>query len=649
MRTPRRDTALACITASVALTLAASTIDLRAQDISPATSIGQGTVQGAAKLLPTGRILFEASLAREDPAKRGFGEPVSFPVPTCGFAGGLCGAVNRDSTQAVAPEYDWVDSFHDGRALVRSGGLYGYVDTAGRVITRPRYDIAGRFSRGFAQIDIDGKSGLIDLEGRTVLEPRFGFVVPFTDNVFWASESRKVLDGPPGTEQFRFDRVLGVFNGHSDRYVVASSKWGLVDRSGSWLRPPEFSSVSFFDPDNTALMLVTTDSGWGVIRPDGSWQIKPKFQHLGQLVGGLAVAQRDGHWGFVDASGQIRIEPKYDFTYGFAPAATVTAARVNKSFGMIDRSGAWVVEPQYDMILPGAFLIPRSWWTVKRGGKLGLLDESGRLVIGPQFDQTPRRCADGRIVGVIDGQPRLFTAEGTPVEPSQGQLWWPASCEVPHVVKVGDKFAYANRDLSLITPPKFDQAGAFFDDRLAAAKVDGKFGMLRRDGGWALEPTLDAVSSGPADGTLLAKAGDKSGIIDASSGAWVIPPRFDGICAIGPGLIMALTDGKRGVLNTAGAWLIEPKYSRIGIRLEDGLVPALLGDRWGYVDGAGTLVIDARYDEPSFFDHGIAWAKAGASWCPIDRRGQPIASLQCQPSDPLTRETNRVFDCRIGR
>jgi hypothetical protein len=644
MRTLHGAAALLRLAICIALTLEISTTELLAQDATTTSSTSQGT----AKLIPIGKALLDASLAREGRANSGFGLPVSFPLPTCGFAGGFCGAVNRDGTLAVAPDYDWVDTFHDGRAVVRSGGLYGYVDTAGRVIAKPQYNIADRFSRGFAQIDIGGRSGLIDLEGRTVLEPRFGFIVPFTDNVFWASQSRTVSDGPPGTEKFNFDSPVLVVNGHSDRHVGASDKWGLVDRSGSWLRPPEFSAVRFFDPDNTAVMLAKTDSGWGVIRPDASWQIEPKFQQLGQLVDGLAAAQLDGHWGFVDASGQIKIEPKYDYTYGFASAATLTAARVNKSFGLIDRSGAWIVRPQYDKIFPGGILIPKSWWTVESGAKSGLLDETGRLVIGPQFDHTPRRCDDGRIVGVIDGKPRLFTGDGKPAEPSQVQLWWPASCDVPYVVKIGDKFAYADRDLSLITLPKFDQAGPFFENRLAVAGLDGKFGLLRPDGTWAIEPTLEAVSSEPADGTVLAKAGDKSGIIDVSSGAWVTQQRFDGICSIGPGLIMALTNGKRGILNTSGAWLIEPKYKRIGIRLEDGLVPALVENRWGLIDGEGTLIIDAKYDEPAFFDHGIAWAKTGDSSCPIDRRGKSIATMQCQPSDSLKREV-RIFDCRIGR
>jgi WG containing repeat len=600
----------------------------------------------AAKLLPIGKALLRSALAAGDRPPSGVISPVSFPLPMCGFSGGLCGAVNRDGTLAVAPEYDWVDSFRDGRAVVRSGGLYGYVDTSGRVIAKPQYRIAGRFSHGFAQVDVGGRSGLIDLEGKTAAEPRYGFVVPFSDQVFWASEGRSVSDGPPGTEQFNFDDPIVIVNGYTHRHVGGSGKWGLVDRSGAWLRPPQFSGVRFFDPANTSLMLAKTDTGWGVIKPDGSWQIRPKFQQIGQLVDGLAVAQIDGRWGFVDDSGQVKIEPKFDQAYGFAASSTMTAARVNNEVGLIDRSGSWIVQPQYDAILPGGILIPKSWWRVKIGNRYGLLDATGRLVISPWFEQSPRRCDDGRILGMIDGEPHLFTGDGTPIEPTEGKLWYPVSCDLPHIVKVGDKFAYADRNLSLITPPKFDKAGGFAENRLAAASIDGKFGLLKPDGDWAIKPTLQAVSSGAADGTVLAKDNDRFGMLNVSSGSW-LTPRFDGICSIGAGLIMAQTGGKRGILNEDGAWMIEPNYTRIGTHLEDGMVPALIGAHWGFVDDAGRTVIDAKYEEPSFFDRGVNWVKRDNSWCPIDRRGGAIAGLRCESSNP-TEQHIRLHDCKIG-
>ena len=85
----------------------------------------------------------------------------------------MCGAINRDGSVAVPPQYDWVDKFHEERARVRRAGRYGYVDTTGRLVIEPRYEIAGAFWRGSAEVDVDGKSALIDPEGREVLGATF--------------------------------------------------------------------------------------------------------------------------------------------------------------------------------------------------------------------------------------------------------------------------------------------------------------------------------------------------------------------------------------------------------------------------------------------------------------------------------------------
>ena len=103
--------------------------------------------------------------------------------------------MNRDGGIAVAPRFDFVDEFHEGRALVRLGGLYGFVDSNGKVVIEPQYALAGRYRLGYAEVDIDGKSALIDREGRPVLEPRFARAGAFTKGVFWVNDGVRIIAG----------------------------------------------------------------------------------------------------------------------------------------------------------------------------------------------------------------------------------------------------------------------------------------------------------------------------------------------------------------------------------------------------------------------------------------------------------------------
>ena len=146
---------------------------------------------------------------------------VAFPLPICLFEHGLCGAVNRDGGIAVAPRFDFVDEFHEGRALVRLGGLYGFVDSNGKVVIEPQYALAGRYRLGYAEVDIDGKSALIDREGRPVLEPRFARAGAFTKGVFWVNDGVRIYRGPVAGAIFA---AVGLTSGATQIVFVARGR-----------------------------------------------------------------------------------------------------------------------------------------------------------------------------------------------------------------------------------------------------------------------------------------------------------------------------------------------------------------------------------------------------------------------------------------
>jgi hypothetical protein len=94
-------------------------------DQAPAQTIGSDRHQGSPALLEALRNAeLRSALANEEKSKT-YQSPefpnmaVTFPLPSCLFPGGLCGALNRDGSIAVVPQYDWVDKFYEGRALVR--------------------------------------------------------------------------------------------------------------------------------------------------------------------------------------------------------------------------------------------------------------------------------------------------------------------------------------------------------------------------------------------------------------------------------------------------------------------------------------------------------------------------------------------------
>lgn len=625
-------------------------------------------------LSPIARALLADALAAEDAAKRRgprrVARVVSFPLPTCAFERGLCGAVNRDGSIVVVPRFDFVDDFHEGRAVVRLGGLYGYVDLQGRVVVEPQYALAGRYRLGLAEVDVGGKSALIDLDGKEVLAPRFAGAIPFTKTVFWVNDGVRDL-GPlrPGREE-----LAGVPFRPTGNRLRPNAKWGLIDANGTWIREPEFNDIAGFDPENPELMWAMAGLKYGLIRPDGSWALEPTITTRRELSDGLAQVWQDNKVGFIDRTGRMVIPPKFEpLGTGDFSEQMPAPAKLGGRVGLIDRSGNWVLEPTYNRIFPYSAEGASNpdlfrGFVANRGPIEDILDRTGKVLIGgmtPWLGTSSSRstpgggisisfaigqmrifCDDGRIIGFFDRKPRLFERDGTPLDLRQGELWWPTTCEPPYVVKVEARYVHVDRWLRPVTAEKFDAVG-LFRDGLAAVALRGKHGLIRDDGTWAIEPRFDAASPIGHDRAIVTLDG-RSGLFDVANDRWITQTPFDGICASQLNVIGVVLDGKTGVIDTSGAWVIQPKHDALALVPVYGLIAVRAGKKWGFIDLAGNEAIGARFDEVSYFERGMSWTRTGGEWCAIDRRGERIATLPCQTTKPINARIAGASSCRIG-
>jgi WG containing repeat len=635
------------------------------------------------ELTAAGKAILEAKLASDGGPlydRPGPEKPLTFPLAMCAFPGGLCGAVRRDGSVAVPPRYDWVGTFSDGRAAVRTHGLYGFVDEYGHEIVPPHYRMAGDYRFGFAQVDMDGKSGLIDRDGRLVIEPRYGFVEAIAPDRFRVSETRlpgemmgtEVFSGP-GAE-FREDggRIVDPSDGSKSR---------IIDRTDQWIEPPD---IRIFDPDDRSIRIVLKDNRWGLQRNDGSWLVMPQFNAADVLSDGLARVRVGGRIGFIDRGGRLVIDPIFDEAWAFTPGFARTPARRGRFVGAIDRTGAWVFRIEADE-LHWAVSAGRNGgapfgWHFHRHGRWGLLDLDGHVVLDAGFDQTVQRCADGHLVAFKDREWLYFRSDGSPLQPPEGRII-DASCSsrAPYIVKVGDKFGLADSDGKEITPLAFDALVSATGD-IWNAKLDGKWGRIGPDGHWLFEPKFDYISR--SNPIIVAAMGAKRGFLNAD-GSWLIEPRFDAarprdsetafatldgttgvirmkdqswavaprpgaMCDIPYG-ILSQGEGRRAIFSGSGEVWIDAHVERLGIDLETGLLPFLKDGKWGLMDTAGTVAIQPTYDAQVSFrpsSRGVAWAKHDGHWCPIDRQGQDVPGIACIERSPMG-EGGGYFKCAV--
>jgi len=640
-------------------------------------------------LTPAGKAILQAKIAADiQPTndRSGLTKPASFPLAMCTFPGGLCGAVRRDGTVAVAPQYDWVGTFSDNRAAVRLGGLYGFVDEDGREVVKPTYRIVDDYNFGFAQVDVDGKSGLIDRDGKMIIEPKYGFIRAIAPDRFRVSEGQQ-LGGMKGGDDFSGTRVEFTPSGGVSVSVPGSffetgnTATGIIDRSGQWIEPPVTSRE--FDKDDASLRWVQADKLWGLARGDGSWLIEPKFEQVDPLRDGLARVTLNGKIGFIDRVGNFAIPAAFDKAWPFSPGFGRTSAARDGVFGVIDRAGAWVFQTDYQQVHAAIEFGSSNTvfgWHFKKDERWGLLDLDGRVLLDADFDQPTQRCADGRLVAYKNKEWLYFKEDSSPLQPPDGRLVDAACGSVPpYTLKIGDKFALLDARFRPLTPvqfeavaptapgaknvkiggkwgrigpdgrwllePRFDYLSGAADSFVAS--IDGKRGFMRSDGSWLIEPKFDAARRRDADTAFVTISG-ATGVLRLKDQSWVVPQRPGVMCDVNYA-IMWQTDGKRAILSRSGEGWIDIGAERIGISLEYGLLTFLKNGKWGLVDTAGQVIVEPQFDEAVYFVpslRGVAWAKRDGKWCAIDRRGRAVPSIPCADSEPMAWPSGR-FECKV--
>ena len=133
-----------------------------------------------------------------------------------------------------AKEWRDVDDFSEGLASVKvavtdnsvylgfQNEEYGYIDRNGKFVIAPRFDRVEKFSEGRALFFQPGKNpgyGFIDLKGQVVIKPKFADGKSFSEGL--AAVAIKSSDD--------------------------KSIWGYINEDGQWVIKPQFQNVNSFD------------------------------------------------------------------------------------------------------------------------------------------------------------------------------------------------------------------------------------------------------------------------------------------------------------------------------------------------------------------------------------------------------------------
>ncbi len=174
------------------------------------------------------------------------------------------------------PQFDSVDGYENGFAIVTQNGKQGFIDTQGNVVVQPQYDFVQDFRNdGYARVNNNGLYGAVDRQGKLVVPMKYSEIGDFSEGMFCVAVS--------------------------DPNVPYAYRFGFVDTTGNLVIPTIYCGFSFSEMSkfqNGLAHVALVDERFNEIK---SWQTKH---------------------GYIDKQGNVVIPIEYsnadDFSAGLA-------------------------------------------------------------------------------------------------------------------------------------------------------------------------------------------------------------------------------------------------------------------------------------------------------------------------------------------
>lgn len=175
---------------------------------------------------------------------------------------------NTGFAQSWTKDYDFVDGFQCGLALVHKNEKHGFVNPDGKLVVPTIYDDASAFSECMALVKKNGKWGYVDSTGKLAIDLKYSDAYSF-----------------------------------SYGYAVVSrdNKYGFVDRNGKEFHLEYDMAKSFAE----GLAAVQNSRGlWGYIDTNGKIVIPFKYEYGDAFYEGRAKVMLNEKWVLIDTNGK---------------------------------------------------------------------------------------------------------------------------------------------------------------------------------------------------------------------------------------------------------------------------------------------------------------------------------------------------------
>ena len=185
------------------------------------------------------------------------------------------GIIDTNLYYLVKPKYNWVD--------LAENDFYGLINAKGDSILAPIYNHISEFKNGRALIVKDDLYGYINKTGK--------LVIPFTLEV-----SEGVIN-------------WALFNEKGYARISTKGKIGLIDSLGQKFLPALFEDVGSV---SATLIAVKRNGKWGYCDYQAKLKIPYSLEETNEFINGLAIVKSTGLFGIIDEKGTFIIPSIYE-------------------------------------------------------------------------------------------------------------------------------------------------------------------------------------------------------------------------------------------------------------------------------------------------------------------------------------------------
>jgi hypothetical protein len=324
---------------------------------------------------------------------------------------GKTGYVDRTGKMVISLFEAYAKSFSEGLAVaIKRGYKYGYIDKTGKYAIPPQFDEAGSFHEGIAAVKTERGYGYLNKQGSYVIPPGLSIATTFKDGLAIVGGTRySIIDKTGKAVSQAFDYIddpsafgigytlefkdglvkVGMGGSHCRFGGIRDGKWGYIDRTGKLVIPLKLDNANDFY-EGRATNFYATSSYEAATGPYEA-----------------EICAREGKWGYIDKQGNTVIPPKFDEVRDFSEGRA--AVKIGEKWGYINLEGEMVVPPRFQPYYtgnpntgqPSKFSEGLASVAMPQTQKSGYIDKKGKFFIDPIFDEASD-LKDGLAIVIIN-------------------------------------------------------------------------------------------------------------------------------------------------------------------------------------------------------------------------------------------------------